>query len=434
MRFSALLLLASLAVSPALADDALTFIGTLDGRDIVVELTDGKTGPVFGRYTFHDTGGDVPLLAVSHDAGHIVLNEEAPCDETTCKVDDDGNAVDPPIAAVWTLDYDPETYMADGTRQTTGDKPKSTRLEFSVMAWRTLDAAETATPFGLHDRSATMGYDRDQKLDWAAAPYEMTVLETEFAVSPDEHIGEATVHYVTDPRTKFPFPRIVSFDDGSSVEAANLILAERHGRMNLSAFDCLAFQYATYGRSETMAWSGGTLADYDGESVTMSYASPRLISWEEAGSLWCNGAHPYNHIDNYTYDLETRDRLDFAKVFSAWVPREWGAALDEVASAEDVKANPEGYHWGPSADMVAYVRDTIPDDVFDAELNETCMTDEALSEHLDLRFADGEQVVLTLSGFPHVIGVCNGDLFTVPLAELGAFLAPGAGAYFPGLE
>jgi len=56
MRHAAILL-ALFAASPALGDDALTFLGVLNGRDIVVELTDGVTGPVVGRYTYRDTGG-----------------------------------------------------------------------------------------------------------------------------------------------------------------------------------------------------------------------------------------------------------------------------------------------------------------------------------------------------------------------------------------
>jgi hypothetical protein len=431
MRHAAILL-ALFAASPALGDDALTFLGVLNGRDIVVELTDGVTGPVVGRYTYRDTGGDIPLLAVSHGDGGIVLNEEAPCDESTCKTDDEGKAVDPPLAAVWELTYDGEEYIATGTRTTLDGKPKSAPLKLEVLAWRTLDASEEITPFGLHDRSASMSFDDAVPLNWASAPYEMQLLDTALDEGLDDHVGEANFVYVTDPRTKFAFPRITGFDDGSPVDKVNAILSEQHGRMNLSAFDCLAFRYATYGKGEYMAEMGGTLGDYDSEQVSLSYASPRLVSWVQSGSLWCTGAHPYNHVDSYTFDLETGKPLDLAKVFSAWVPREWGAAVDEVADAKALAANPDGFYWGPSTGLMAYVRDNIPSDLFDAELESECMSPEAIAEHLDIRFADGNAVVFTLSGFPHVASVCNGDLFSAPMDEVSQFLGKGAAEYFPG--
>ncbi|RYE58897.1 MAG: hypothetical protein EOP20_05485 [Hyphomicrobiales bacterium] len=432
MRHAAILLALATA-SPALGDDALTFLGTLNGRDIVVELTDGVSGSVVGRYAFRDTGGDIPLLAVSNADGTMTLHEEAVCDETTCMTDDEGKAVNPPLAAVWELTYDAEEYVATGTRSTLEGKPKVAAVELYVEARRTLDATEEISPFGLHDRSAMLGFDDAQPLDWSAAPYEMALLDTELATGPEDHVGKTSFHDVTDPRTKFAFPRVIGFDDGSSLDAVNAILAERHGRMNLSAFDCLAFQYSTYGKGEFMSSMGGTLGDFDSETVELSYASPRVVSWVQSGSLWCTGAHPYNHVDSYTYDVATRQPLDLARIFAAWVPREWGAALDDVAELAEVAKNPDGFYWGPRADLVAYVRDNVPADVFDEELEGECLTDEALAEKLDIRFAEEDSVVFTLSGFPHVISVCNGDLFSVRLDELKPFLGKGASAYFPGV-
>lgn len=432
MRHAAILLALFIA-TPALGDEVRTFMGEINGREILVELTDAKSGPVVGRYTFKDTGGDVPLLAVSQDGNAFTLHEEAPCDETTCKTDDEGKAVDPPLAAVWELTYDPTEYIATGTRTTLDGKPKTVDLTLEVLAWREVDSSETLTPFGLHDRSAALGFHDGAALDWGAAPYEMSLLEVEFDEAPERRLGEATYRDVTDPRTKFSFPRVTAFADGTPVDKVNAILSERHGRMNLSAFDCLAFRYASYGKGEYMTGTGGTLGDYDSEQVTLSYASPKLVSWVQWGSLWCTGAHPYNHIDSYTYDVESGEPLDPAKVFSAWVPREWGAAVDQVADADAAAANPDAFFWGPSADLVAYVRDNVPKDLFDEELEGECLTDQSIVEQLDIRFEAGDAVMFTLSGFPHVISVCNGDLFSVGLDELTPFLAKGIEEYFPGI-
>lgn len=432
MRHAAILLALSLA-TPALGDEVRTFMGELNGREILVELTDAKSGPVVGRYTFKDTGGDVPLLAVSQEGNAFTLHEEAPCNETTCKTDDEGKAVDPPLAAVWELTYDPEEYIATGTRTALGGKAKPVDLTLEVLAWRDLDSSETLTAYGLHDRSAALGFYEEAALDWSAAPYEMSLLEIEFDEGPEQRLGEASFRDVTDPRTKFAFPRVTAFADGAPVDKVNAILSERHGRMNLSAFDCLAFRYASYGKGEYMMGTGGTLGDYDGELVTLSYASPDLVSWVQSGSLWCNGAHPYNHIDSYNYDVESGEPLDLAKVFSAWVPREWGATVDQVVDADAAAANPDAFFWGPSADLVTYVRDNVPKDLFDEELAGECLTDQAIIEQLDIRFEAGDAVMFTLSGFPHVISVCNGDLFSVGLDELKPFLSKGIEEYFPGV-
>lgn len=432
MRHAAFLL-ALFVAGPALADEARTFSGMLNGREILMELTDGASGPVVGRYTFKDSGGDIPLLAVSHENGVMVLHEEAPCDETTCRTDDEGKAIDPPLAAVWELTYDAGDSIASGTRSALGGKPKPVAVALRVIAGRTMDPSETLTPFGLHDRSAAMGFSETMPLDWSAAPYEMSLFEIAYDEGPEQQLGAAHFRDVTDPRTKFAFPRIIAFDDGSPVDGINAILSERHNRMSLSAFDCLAFRYASYGKGEYMMGTGGTLGDYDGELVTLSYASPRLVSWVQSGSLWCMGAHPYNHVDSYTYDVETGEPLDLATVFSAWVPREWGSPADEFVSAKAAAANPHAYYWGPSPELIAYVKENVPADLFDEDLADECLADQQIAEQLDIRFVAEDSVMFTLSGYPHVISVCNGDLFPVRLDAVRQFLGPGAAAYFPEL-
>lgn len=430
MRQIATALVALFVASSAFADEARTFTGLIDDQQVVVELTDGADGEVAGRFAYLDKGGDVPLLPSWHDGNNWVLHEEAPCDESTCRSDDEGNAIDPPLAAAWTLTFDPETFFATGTRTTLGDKPKTSTIELHSASARELTDSEDRSAFGLHDRSGFMSYDQSRPLDWDNAPYEMTLMDVLLDRGPEESLGAATIQYVTDPRTRFAFPRVVSFTDSNGdVAAANAILAEAHGRMNLGAFDCLAFQYASYGRNENLVWAGGTLGDYDNETVRLTYASPKLLSWVQSGSLWCSGAHPYNHIDSYTIEIATGEPLDLSKVFADWVPREWGAALETVADPEDARSMPENFYWGPSTDMIAYVRGLVPDDFFDAELEEVCFTDQTIAEQLDIRFEAAEQVTFTLSGFPHVSSVCNGDLATVPLAEVEQFLTPGATPY-----
>ncbi|SMQ85290.1 hypothetical protein SAMN06295905_2567 [Devosia lucknowensis] len=433
MRFVVILAL-SLAATPSMAQ-VLTLGGTVAGRDVVVELTAPNEGAVTGRFAYLDTGGDIPLVAVSHDGATWVVDEEAVCGEADCVLDDSGNVLEAPVAATWDLHYDSATFVATGTRRLQGGKAKAQDIALEVIAWRPLGEAESATPMSLHEHSFYLSFADGGALDWTNSPFEMALLDVPAEEGPATGLGAAQIRDVTDPRTRFAFPRVIAFTGGESVDAVNTILATQHGRMNLAAFDCLAFQYASYGLESRNSIRGGHLGDYDSELVTLSYASPRLVSWTQSGSLWCTGAHPYNHIDSYTYDTATGQPLDWSRIFAEWVPRRWGAAPDDVADLGDVAQAPDEYVWGPSQALIAYVRERLPTDVLfdDVEMDDDCYGEQALSDHMGARFAPGPSVVFTASGYPHVISVCSTDLITVPLADLEAFLAPTAKAYFPEL-
>ncbi len=430
----ALVILVSLFATPSFAS-ALTFMGKLGERDILVELTQPSDGAVAGRYTFLDTGGDIPLVPVSSEDGLWILNEEAICGDADCELDDMGNVVSAPLAAVWELRYDAATYMATGIRRAVGGKTKQQKLELGTIAWRFLAEEESATPMSLHERSFHLSFEDGGLLDWTSAPYEMVLMDIPLEEGPEQRLGDATFRYVTDPRTRFAYPRAVSLPGGDSVDPVNELLATRHARMNLAAFDCLALQYASYGLSSEWSIRGGHLGDYDSEQVELTYLSPSLASWTQSGSLWCTGAHPYNHHDSYTLDIAKGEPLDLTKIFSAWLPREWGAAPDDIADTTLAHEAPDEFTWGPSPELIAYVREHLPSDISfdDTEMDELCYGDQAIADHLDIRFAPGPSVVFTTSGFPHVMSVCGTDLFTVPLSDLEAFLAPTAKDYFPEL-
>lgn len=428
-----LLALFSLFTAPAFAA-ALTFSGTLNGREIVVELTQPGDGAVAGRYAYLDTGGDIPLVPVSHNGGSWVLNEEAVCGETDCTLGDTGDVIEAPIAAIWQLSYDAKALHATGTRTPQGGKSKAQPLELTLFAWRPLGESEEASALGLHDRSAQLSYMDEWRLDWTSAPYEMLLMDVPLETQDNQEMGGHTYHYVVDPRTRFAFPRAVAFADGSSVEPLNRLLADRHRRMNLGAFDCLALQYASYGVDSEWSIRGGFLGDYDNENVELRYLSSRLVSWTQAGSLWCTGAHPYNHFDSYTYDVSTGERLDAGDFLADWVPRQWESAPEQIADTELALENPDAYYWGAGLDLIAFVKERIPSDVLtgEAELDEACYSDKAIAEHLDIRFAAGPSVVFTVNGYPHVISVCTTDLFAVHLDDIRHKLKPEALAYFAG--
>lgn len=427
----ALALVLALVTSPAFAA-AFTFTGKLDGRDIVVELTQPRDGAVAGRYAFLDWGADVPLVPVSGQGFEWVLHEEAMCGDDDCVLGDAGDVLEAPLAAVWEVSFDPARFTASVTRTVNRPKSKPQGIHLETIGWRPLDPSQTATAGSLHERSASYAYMDEWKLNWTTAPYEMALLDVPLDESAPEEIDGALFHYVTDPRTKFPFPRAIAFADSEDVTRVNNLLADAHRRMNLSALDCLAMVHASYGVNSEWSIMGGHLADYDNEQVTLTYLSPRLVSWVQSGSLYCTGAHPYNHIDSYTYDIEAGERLDPARIIANWVPREWGDGPDDIADLATARANPLAYMWGPDRQLIDFVRERIPPEIYlgDEETDDVCFSDQAIAEHLGIRFVAGPKIMFTLSGFPHVMSVCTTDLFAASLDELKPFLAPTAADYF----
>ena len=114
------------------------------------------------------------------------------------------------------------------------------------------------------------------------------------------------------------------------------------------------------------------------------------------------------------------------------MPRQWGAEAGEIADVEIARANPDAYKWGPDQDLIAFVKERIPQDVYmgDAETDEICFGDNAIADHLDIRIVAGPKIMFTVSGYPHVMSVCTTDLFAASLDELKPFLAPTAADYF----
>jgi hypothetical protein len=422
-----------LTTTPSFAD-AVTYKGTLDGRDILVELIDADDVPVGGRYTYLDEGADIPLDPAASPDGMIYLAEQAPCEPGLCMPNDGGQVDMPPYAATWGLTIVDGGASLVGTRNLEGDKGKAPNIELTEIGRRHIDPDDLLTPYGLHAYSSMLVYRPDLLIDAANSPYETALFALPKIEGDSMDIGGATVQFLIDPRTKFAYPRILSLPDGSDTSVINATFEDRQNRMSLDALNCLAFRYAAWGQSEDSLYMGGTLGDYDAEMIDVTYVSPTLVGWIEAGSLYCTGAHPYNHINPYTFEVSTGQALDLSRIFSAWVPRDWGAAPDEIIDAEIAAADPESYVWGPTAELMTFIRKRVDYNYFgDDELQRECLSDEGLVEHSTIRFQPNGDVMFGLSGFPHVMGPCNGDLFSVPLEDLKPFFAETAADYLPRL-
>jgi hypothetical protein len=432
LALAALLLLSA---SPAFAD-AVTYKGTLGDRDIVLEIIEPSDGPVGGRFAYIDQGGDIPLDPAASPEGMYYFAEEGPCGETGCEPNSEGVADMMPQAAIWALDITDDGRTLHGTRTSDSKKAVVENVEIYEVGRRAL-TTEEATPFGLHDRSAILSYDQSQALTPENAAYETVLMSLPKVEGRRETFThDTTITYMIDPRTRFEFPRITSLDDGSDPSVMNARLEELQNRLSLSALDCLAFVYAAWGQTNDFNWAGGHLADIDYESIQVSNLTPNLISWTQSGSTYCAGAHPYNHYDVYNYNVRTGEPLLEQEIFSAWVAREYDS-MDAVDAEVAAAAGPEDYYsWGPSQELIDYVQaKTNTNELYgdDPELLEACASDQALADRLTVRFLPDDQIMFVLSGFPHVIGVCNSDLFAVPAIEIAQFLNASAENYLPSL-
>lgn len=420
-----------LTTTPALALDAITYKGTLGRSDIIVELTDPAEGMMTGRYSYMRVGGDIPLHN-RDDIDRFELAEEAPCSETTCILDVDGFVVDSPIGGLWSLNSSADGSQLSGSWAPAGKQGKTLDVALSEIGRRTLPTDVEDGPMGLADSAFMQIYANDAPFTAATFPYDFAKMDVALTEGPVQELDGSSFRFVSDPRTVFAFPRIVALADGSSTEAANQALAERHATINLAAFSCLntayaGFSYSGYG----ISMDGGSLGDFDAENIALSYLSPTVLGWTESGSTWCGGAHPNNHFNSFVVDVRTGRELALGKVFKDWVATgkidDYDAVVDQAAALEA----PGQYSWAAGQGLIDYVLANYAPS--DAGFAEECGMDELITTNLGLRFAPGDKVVFTLEGLPHVIHACTEDLLTVGLADIPDLLAPTASAYFPSL-
>ena len=436
MRLAAVAMLSLGLATPGLAAEAVTYKGTLGKYPILVELAASADGGLLGRYSYMANGGDIPLNADGRSSDTVMMAEEAPCTQTTCKRDESGGVTDIPVGAHWTLTPSGDGASLNGVWQSvgkSGEPGKTLDIRLARIGQRALADDADVTPAGLHDSAFDLSYPGEAGLNAEAAPYEVAKMEVNLKEGPEEDLEGSTFRYVTDPRSRFPFPRVVSLADGSPSDRVNRALARRHAEINSYAFDCLAQIYAGFGANEYSAGMGpGTLGDYDSETIVVSYLSPTVMSWVESGSTWCGGAHPNNHSDSYTVDVRTGEPLALAKIFRDWVATaratddDDGSAIDQAAAIQ----SPDSYHWGAGQPLIDYViAHRQPDD--DATFEADCGIDERIASNLAVRFVLGGRALFTLEGLPHVVAACGGDLLSVKLADIPQLLAPTARAYFP---
>jgi hypothetical protein len=420
-----------LSTTPALAIDAIAYKGTLGGHDIIVEFTDPDIGMMQGRYSYMAVGGDIPLHNLD-GIDSFEFAEEAPCTEATCVPNDEGMITEPPIGGHWTLNFSDDGKALSGTWAPAGKPGKTLDVNLVEIGRRTLPEGTENTPMGLADSVFLQIYANDTEFSAATAPYDFAKMDVALTEGETQELDGSTFRFVTDPRTEFAFPRIVGLADGSSPDAANRALAERHGIINVAALSCLDKAYAGLSYSGyDVSMEGGSLGDYDGENIAVGYLSPTVMGWTEGGSTWCGGAHPNNHFDSYIIDVKAGRDLPLVRVFKDWTAvakiDDYGATVDREAAL----AAPEEYYWSPGQALIDYVLANYQPQ--DPDYSADCGVEELITTNLGVRFGPGDTAIFSLVSLPHAIFACTDDLVTVPLADIPELLAPTASDYFPRL-
>ena len=104
--------------------------------------------------------------------------------------------------------------------------------------------------------------------------------------------GEVTLAFERDSAFNLDMPVFTRMPDKKMMERANALLRQYYRKSLLQNRDCIN------GLREEPA------QPFEPQyNITVSYASPRVISLQEGGSVDCGGAHPNNYVSYLTFDL-----------------------------------------------------------------------------------------------------------------------------------
>jgi hypothetical protein len=430
-RAGAALLFVVCMSTTALANPTI-YKGTIGTHDVVVEFTEDiakAKGPVAGRYFYPAQGVDIPLNPVSAGSGKAELAEEKPCNPEICKEQDGDAEPKPPVEAHWRLKAAQGGARVEGTWRREGGASLPIRLDRFGTRPRPEDFS--ATPEGL--AGALFALPRDKPLDKSVMPYEWLKMQAKLQEGSETVWGNAAFRTVVDPRTKFGFPRVTRL--GSPVNAGHPVnshLQNRQWRLSLDALSCKSMQFLGLGWTSAYPGSeGANLGGYDEQNIQVEYLSPLVMSWSEAGSIYCGGAHPSHFANAYTLDVKRGEPLDLSRIVRGWVARPFGE--DRIVDPAAARSDPGSYSWGPDDELKAFLLKQAEEK--DPDLAKECEFKDMLREHLQISFKREDRAVFSLAGLPHAIsGVCQGAFFEAPLAELREFLTTEAVEYFPSLK
>lgn len=398
----------SIFSTPALAIEAITYKGTIGAIPVIVEMAEaGDDGVFVGRYAYAAKGIDIPLHGTARDDGGLAIEEEAPCEEKTCKNAGGDLLEQPPVGADWSLTGEKAGKSLKGTWKDR-KSGKSLPIVLEQVGSRSLpDGAQDMGMDGLDPMSASRSR-IDMKVAPNDLPYDFLKLDHPLEQGPETPFEGATIRTDTDPRTGTAYPTIVKLP-GADTTAINTYLKQQWLQFQLPARWCQSRLYLAYG------WSGmesdGTNGYEDGGStVTIELLTPRLLGLVENGSYYCGGAYPDNFENRHFADVRTGEPVEAERLLKGWVPKNADGEEIDPATA----AGPKDQPYGPNAELVKFVNDRR--DRSDASREADCGMPDLVASNLGVHFTQTE-LVFNLKDLPHVIFACTDDLVRVPLKD-----------------
>jgi hypothetical protein len=216
MKFAVALAAVLVATPTLVLAEASTYRGTIGDKDVVVEFSEepapGNTD-LFGRYFYVDQGVDIPLHAIKAQRSRLGLAEELPCseEENNCPNALDETPFNAPLGAKWELTVSDDREHLEGTFAINGRKLP---IELTIYGARQFDP--TGGLITLTDFASSLFYS-GEVLTPETSPYDYLKVTIIDMVEGDAiEMQGGTFRFVTDPRTKFQFPRVTDLGGGDT--------------------------------------------------------------------------------------------------------------------------------------------------------------------------------------------------------------------------
>jgi hypothetical protein len=224
-----------------------------------------------------------------------------------------------------------------------------------------------------------------------------------------KNFGAVEVRYLQDSAFGTKYPVFGKFPDGNQKAKINAMLLKQHMTSVASYRDCFNGVPVDWSEPETEL-----VLNYN-----FGYATERLLSYTETGSVFCGGAHPNNYVNPQTFDLVALQAIGNNDVLDL-APENFGRIL-KLASKDERIAFERFVlgRWRAAAEKdVELGKDCIEGWIFEAAEGE---------KDFGLSFTE-KSLAITRTDFPHVASVCLFADFNptiIPWTDLKPWLKPG---------
>jgi hypothetical protein len=373
------------------ADWEGVFEGTIGKAKVIVELNAGEEKSGYkGGYI---EGARYSYLPVPRDI-NLMLDEEGDTLRFT--------------ETLW-----PHRRFADEEdKKITGKWTLSVNGDTALGTWAAPDGS-ASTPIALTRVKLLSEIEVPKDANRLATTYDTLWLESVSFTDAGtaKSFGDVEVRFSKDSAFGITFPVLGQFPDGAAKAKANTLLLTQHLKSVVQYRNCLNGVPPGWETDEE------TTPQFNFE---INYASPRLLSYTEYGTVFCGGAHTNNYLILHSFDLMEPARMGGIDQFDL-APEGFGRVLKLANKDERIAFERFAFgRWVEAAKAAGQSG------------SESCLQgwtmDAAEGEKdFDLSFTS-KGLAVTRSDYPHVASVCLFQDFNptiIPWADLKPFLKQG---------